>query len=269
MIRSLVAGVCALSLLFSACQSGPPEIPYPAFVSVDELPDMFLAGLPGVRAKPLVGAGGDKVGGGYRIDLPSSWSGTSGASPDKTLEIFVIEGSLNVADISLQRGGYAYLPPGTLGFNLKSPTGARVLYFLDDIDPNAVIKTPLIMESTVLDWDDTDVDGMSTKELRFDPGTGARSWLLRIEPGAQVPWQSSSVTREGYFMVGNYTHTECVAGEPNTNVYLPGGYFYRPGNAINGGPEAAATTTSVWFLRELGKGTVTTHESCNSTVTGY
>lgn len=255
--------------LVASCKAGPPVVPYPAFVSVDELPDMFIAGLPGVRAKPLVGATGDTAGGGYRIDLPSTWQGTSGASPDKTLEIFVVSGELSVADIKLKRGGYAYLPPGTLGFKLKSATGARVLYFLDDIDPNAVIKTPLILESGMLDWQETETEGLATKELRADPGTGARTWLLQIEPGAKIPWQSSTSNREGYFVAGNYTHTECVAGESATDVYYPGGYVYRPAHSINGGPESVAASTSIWFFRELSGSKETTHDKCEVSVTGY
>ena len=266
-IRGLT--VCAMLFLFAACASGPPEVPYPAFVNVDELPDMYIAALPGVRAKPLVGATSETTGGGYRIDLPSSWQGTSGASPGKTLEIFVIEGELSVADIDLKRGGYAYLPPGTLGFNLKSPTGARILYFLDDIKPTAVIRTPLILESGLLEWEESESEGLATKELRNDPGTGARSWLLRIEPGAEVPWQSSTANREGYFIVGSYMHSECVAGEPNTDMYLPGGYVYRPSLSINGGPESVAATRSVWFFRELTTSVVTTHEQCEVGATGY
>ena len=261
--------VCVMLFLFTACASGPPEVPYPAFVRIDELPDIFIAGLPGVRAKPLVGATSDSAGGGYRIDLPSSWQGTSGASPGKTLEIFVIEGELSVADIDLKRGGYAYLPPGTLGFNLKSPTGARVLYFLDDFDRTAMIRTPLILESGLLDWQETDNEGLAIKELRNDPGSGARAWLLRIEPGAEVPWQSSTANREGYFVAGNYVHSECVAGEPNTDVYLPGGYVYRPSHSINGGPDSVATTTSIWYFRELTDSVVTTHEECEVIAPGY
>jgi hypothetical protein len=244
-------------------------VPYPAFVRIDDVPDMFIAGLPGVRAKPLVGATGDTAGGGYRIDLPSSWQGTSGASPGKTLEIFVIEGELSVADIMLKRGGYAYLPPGTLGFKLKSPTGARVLYFLDDIDPTATIKTPLILESGLLEWQDTADKGLATKELKADPGTGSRTWLLRIEPGAEMPWESSTAVREGYFVVGSYAHTECVAGEPATDTYGPGGYVYRPAHSINGGPESIAVTTSVWFFRELTGSRITTHEQCEVSAVGY
>jgi hypothetical protein len=266
-MRALFAG--AIVFLTAACASGPPEVPYPAFVDVGSLPDIFIAGLPGVRAKPLVGATSDSAGGGYRIDLPSAWQGTSGASPGKTLEIFVIEGELSVADIDLKRGGYAYLPPGTLGFNLKSPTGAKILYFLDDIDVTAMIKTPLILESGMLEWEDTEHEGLATKVLRYDPGSGARSWLLQIEPDADIPWESSTANREGYFVVGNYTHSECVAGEPNTGVYGPGGYVYRPSHSISGGPESGAVSTSIWFFREHTDSRITVHDECKVSVTGY
>ena len=260
---------CAVAWQLTACAPSQPDVPYPAFVRVDEIPDVFIAGLPGVRAKGLVGADSDSAGGGYRIDLPSSWQGTSGASPEKTLEIFVIDGELSVADVGLKRGGYAYLPPGTLGFKLKSSTGARILYFLDDIEPTAVIKTPLILESGLIDWEETDVEGIAVKELRADPGSGARTWLQRIEPGATIPWQSSTANREGYLVVGNYTHSECVGSEVATDVYFPGGYVYRPAHSINGGPASFAATTSIWFFRELADGEETTHERCEPAVTGY
>ena len=265
----LARPVCGLAVLLAACASSPPDIPYPAFLSVDTLPDIYLAGLPGVRAKPLAGATGDGAAGGYRIDLPSSWAGTSGAAPDKALEIFVIEGELSVADLNLTRGGYAYLPSGTLGFNLKSSTGARVLYFLNSVDRKAVIRTPMIIESNLLEWTGTDVEGISTKELRSDPGTGARTWLVRIEPGARIPWESSSAIREGYFVAGNYMHSECVSGEAATDLYLPGGYVYRAAHAINGGPGASAATTSVWFYREQSASVTTTYGECSVSAVGY
>ena len=34
-----------LALLLAACASGPPEVPYPAFIQVDELDDVFMATL--------------------------------------------------------------------------------------------------------------------------------------------------------------------------------------------------------------------------------
>jgi len=233
----------------AACASGPQPPPYPAFVISDELPDMFMASLPGIRAKQYAEDAQSRSTS-NRIDLPADWKGTTGASPGKALEIFVLSGELQLADISLRRGGYAYIPPGSLGFNMQTADGARILYFLADFDSRAVIRAPLVLDSELIDWRPTVTPGVFEKELRADPGSGARSWLERIEPGVSMPWQSSTVAREGYLLAGRYQDAECVQGEPFVGVYDAGGYFRRPAEAVSGGPESLALTEVTWFLRE-------------------
>ena len=256
MIRVQLFLVFAVVALLVGCASGPPAPPYPAYIVSDELPDLFMASLPGIRAKQY--AGNDQTRAtSNRIDLPADWSGTTGGSPGMSLEIFVLEGELRLADVSLQSGGYAYLPPGTFGFNLKSADGARILYFLESVDDTAMIQTPLILDSGLVDWKDGDHAGTATKDLRVDPGSGERTWLLRIEPAAMIPWESVSVSREGYLVAGQYQHSECVDGEPYTDIYLPGGYFKRPADAVNGGPQSMAITSSTWLLRESRASTAT------------
>jgi len=260
MKAKLISSALCLVLL-SACSSGPPKLPYPAFIQVDELEDIFMASLPGIRAKQLAGDPQTRRTS-NRIDLPPEWSGTTGGSPGRSLEIFVIAGKMKIADVELGRGGYAFLPAGSLGFNLRSIDGARILYFLNDIDPDAVIRSPLIIDASLLQWSATSTIGILTKELRLDPGNGSKTWLLKIEPGNTLSWQTSSVLREGYLVDGNYQHSECVAGQVHTAQYAPGGYFYRPANTINGGPEAKALTESVWFLREAQSGIEQRVPSC-------
>ena len=253
MSRFLLLVLACCTLFVASCASGPKAPPYPAFIVSDELPDMFMASLPGIRAKQFA-ANDQTRSTSNRVDLPPDWSGTTGGSPGKSLEIFVVAGELRLADVALGSGGYAYLPPGTLGFNLKSADGARILYFLEDVNDAAMIRSPLILDSNLVDWQESDLAKVATKDLRSDPGSGERTWLMRIEPGASLPWESVSVAREGYLVSGQYQHSECVAGEPYTDVYLPGGYFKRAANAVNGGAEAMAISTSIWFLRESSKG---------------
>ena len=248
-------------LVIAGCTSGPPVVPYPAFVQVDELEDVFVASLPGVRAKQLAGDPMTRRSS-KRIDLPADWSGTSGGAPGRSLEIFVLQGGLNIADIELGPGGYAFLPSGSLGFNLVSPSGARILFFLNDVDPESIIRSPIIIDVGLLDWESGDNAGQWVKELRNDPGNGAMTWLLRIDAGASLPWESTSTTREGYLVSGSYQHSECVSGAVLTWQYLPGGYFYRPADAINGGPAASATTETVWLLRQSEGASTTTVPAC-------
>lgn len=241
-------------ITLTACASGPPELPYPAFIQVDELSDIFMASLPGTRAKQLAGDPQTRRTS-NRIDLPADWRGTSGGSPGRSLEIFVLTGKLLIADIELGDGGYAFLPAGSLGFNLRSIDGARILYFLNDVDPDSVIRAPIIVDAALLSWQAANISGAFIKELRSDPGNGSKTWLLKIAPGASLPWQTSSVTREGYLVSGVYQHSECVNGKILTWPYTTGGYFYRPGGTINGGPESQASSESIWLLREVRGGT--------------
>lgn len=251
-------------LVLAACASGPPKLPYPAFVQVDELDDVFMASLPGIRAKQLAGDPKTRRSS-KRIDLPADWNGTSGGMPGRSLEIFVLDGSMTIADIELGRGGYAFLPAGSLGFNLRSAGGARILYFLNDVDPESIIRSPIIIDAALLEWQETANVGVSTKELRKDPGNGAATWLLRIEPGVMRPWETSSALREGYLLQGSYQDSECVLGEVHTWQYEPGGYFYRPAGSVNGGPDAAATSEVTWLLRETTGGEHRTVSDCTAT----
>ena len=180
------------------------------------------------------------------------------------MEIFVLAGELQLADITLGPGGYAYLPAGSLGFNMATEDGARILYFVNDVDPAAVIRAPIILDTSLLEWQPTPTRGITTKELRSDPGTGATTWLRRIEPGAVIPWETSSALREGYLVRGSFRQSECVDGQAVTDAYTAGGYFYRPAGAVNGGPASGADTETVWLLRETAGGEHRVVGACTS-----
>lgn len=244
-------------VLSAGCaSSSSPDVPYPAFVQADELPDVFLAGFPGIRAKQFAGNPQTRRTS-NRLQLPANWSGSTGGDPSKSLELYVLSGSVQLGEFELTEGSYAWLPAGWSGANISTESGATVLYFLNNANPASVIQTPLIASSHLIEWQPPSsqpaVGGLFEKELRHDPGTGARTWLLRVAPGASRPWQQLQGTIEGYLLAGRYRGSECVAGKAVTAVYSPGGYFYRPAGAVFGGPEEAAVDTATWLMR-TGKG---------------
>jgi hypothetical protein len=254
-----------LAYLLTGCASSSKSLPYPVFIQADDLPDTFVAGLPGIRAKQFAGDPRTRRSS-NRLLLPAEWKGTTGGSPGKSVEIFVLAGDVTLGGIALKAGSYAYIPPGFTGSNLSTQFGARVLYFLDEPNADAVIQTPLLLDSNVVGWQPVSGDpgdfGLSVKELRLDPGSGARTWLYRIDPGATQKWYWSSSIEEGYLLSGTYRHSECVNGEVVTDEYAAGGYFHRPPGAVNGGPEAAAESSSVWYVRRPGTTTVESVPDC-------
>jgi len=200
------------------------------------------------------------------LQLPAEWNFSTGAALGKTLEIYVLQGDVTLGGFTLISGGYAYLPSGSMGVNMSSKLGASLLYFLDDVNPDAVIQTPIISNSNLLEWqtssDGVDNFGIASKELRSDPGSGARTWLMKIEAGAVQGWQQGSAIEEGFLVAGQYEHSECVAGEAVSGAYSAGGYFLRPAGAINGGANAAALESSVWLLRVPQHTTYTKNLAC-------
>ena len=238
----------------------PPGLPYPAFIRTDDLADVFLAPLPGVRAKRYAEDYPTQTGR-YRVDVPPDWSGTSGGMPQAALELFVLEGELEVGDMKLIPGGYAYLPSGSLGFRLASASGARLLLFMSAEPAGTVIQSPLILDGVEASWRET-APGVSIRVLRFDPGSGARTWLRRTTTQATPVWRTSSVTREAYLVSGAHTMSECVNGDVRTGDYGPGGYFRRPPNTSYGGGDTAVARESIWFLRELSAGRVVETGAC-------
>jgi hypothetical protein len=252
--------VCLTAVLAGcAGSSGRPDLPYPAFVDSDSIPDAFLAALPGVRAK-LYSSDIRTEAMSARVDLPEQWSGTTGVAPGKALELFVLTGSIEMSGFRLGPGGYAYVPPGSLGFNLSTQDGARVLWFLDEVPESAVIRTPIVLNSGLVDWK-AQADGTSRKLLREDPGSGATTWLVRIDADPRA-WHVSSVTREGYLLAGRHRLAECWAGEGYVAEYEPGNYFRRPAGTPAGGPDAAVIEQAVWFLREREESDVTSVPDC-------
>lgn len=268
MSMNLRAALIIVLALFTGCAGtgGQPALPYPAFVKTDELATTFLATLPGVRAAIYrsdirTGAAG------HRIDIPPDWTGSTGGAPGKALEVFVLAGEVRLSEFPLRAGGYAYVPPGSMGFRLESDHGARILYFLDDVPESSVIRSPLILDSGLTPWRELS-PGLYIKILREDPGSGATTWLQRVEPGVSLPWQSSTALREGYLVAGEYQHSECFDGRGETGVYEAGGYFRRPPEIIHGGPDARALSDAIWFFREPRRAEINTAAWCGASGSG-
>ena len=266
-MRAVIHARCSallLTALLAACASTGTSVPYPAFIQVDELPDVFLAGMPGVRAKQL--AGNPHTGrSSNRILLPADWQFTTGASPNTSVELFVLAGQIELGDLTLRPGGYAYVPPGSTGLSMRTEHGAMLLYFLDDANPAALIQTPLITSSDLIEWQPVAGYRHSyIKELRFDPGSGARTWLHKVAAGGTTGWFNQSALTEGYLVAGKTAHSECINGETIGGRYASGGYFLRPAGAIHSEEQASEDGDAVWLYRSLERYAAERVEGCTN-----
>jgi quercetin dioxygenase-like cupin family protein len=262
--RGIAAGCLVAAAALTACVSSPgARVPYPAFVQAAELEPVFTAALPGTRAQPLFLDGREGVAS-LLLTLPGDWDWNAGGAPGKSVEIYVLEGEIRLGDVTLQSGNYAWLPPGSTSMPMSTEAGAQLLYFVDDADPHAVIRTPLFTSREVVPWQPVDGSaGVQRKVLRSDPGSGATTALVRVAPGTgKAGWRASSAATEGYLLSGDYRVSACVGGEAVTGDYAPGGYFRRPAGAVTGGPETSSETGAEWLVREEARGALTEYDAC-------
>lgn len=258
-------GLLGMGAVLAACASSPAaRLPYPAFVQADELEPVFTAALPGTRAQPLL-VDGQHGRASLLLALPPDWSWNAGGAPGKSVEIYVLEGEIRLGEFSLQPGNYAYLPPGSTRLPMSTDRGARLLYFLDDADRQAVIRTPLFTSREVVPWQpvpEAGDDAVQHKVLRSDPGSGAMTALVSFAPGARGQWHASSVPTEGFLLSGDFRVSVCLQGEALDGQYAPGGYFRRPpGTVIETGTEGGA----VWLIRQPARAALTSYDACAAT----
>ncbi len=255
--------LAAATTVLGACASSPAaRLPYPAFIQADELEEAFTAALPGTRAKPLF-VDGRRGLSSLLLTLPADWRWNAGGAPGKSVEIYVLEGEIRLGELALQSGNYAYLPPGSTSLPMSTDAGARLLWFLDDADPQAVIRTPLFMSREVVPWQPLPGaadDSVQRKVLRADPGSGATTSLVSFpQGGARGTWQASAVPMEGYLLSGDFRVSVCMAGEVLTGEYGPGGYFRRPAGTVI---ETVSESGAVWLIRQPARDALTFYEGC-------
>ena len=153
--------------------------------------------------------------------------------------------------------------------SLTAVVASRMLVFTDLVGPGSGLSETFVASARALDWRPGTVAAeaglpldLSVKDLKRDPATGARTWLVKIGPGVEVPWESHSVVEEGYLLEGDYRLSECLPEGRQEGEYLPGGYFRRPANWIHSGPESGTDGGAVWLMRSPAALDVTFHEAC-------
>lgn len=94
------------------------------------------------------------------------------------LELFVLEGALELAGRVLSTGGYAYVPEAVGALECRSPAGASALLFWRP-DPVQRLRDTVVIDTWAAPWEMTVLDGFPAgalhKSLRPGDRAGARA----------------------------------------------------------------------------------------------
>jgi quercetin dioxygenase-like cupin family protein len=276
-LAGLALAGCTAAGPRGAKATGPiVEYDFVAFVQQQSLPLGAADAFEGVPARVL---SADPSIGRYAgvLDVPKGYGRDAGAMLPLTTEFYVLEGDLRFGAERLGPRDYAFVPPGVDFPALASQAGARVLVFHAPSTPDAAAlarqqaQGAYVTRDRDADWLPGTVSQaagvdvpLDVKHLRKDPHTGARTWLVRIRPGTQVPWERHSLTEEGFLLEGDYRLAECLRAGPVTGDYTPGGYFHRPGGILHSGPESGTRTGATWLMRSPGKLDVEFYAECRN-----
>ena len=270
--RSRAAGTIAAALLALAaagCASQEPPPPaFTGFIQAQTAPVEPWSPYPGVTARRL---SADEFTGRSAIHLtvPLGWRWSGMINGAFSREWYVLEGRLQAGEQPLQGGDLLYVPPGARPPSLTAVRPAKLLIFTDPAHPASGLAQTFVASARALTWRPGTVArdagvplDLSVKDLKRDPGTGARTWLVKIGPGVEVPWESHSVVEEGYLLEGEYRLSECLPEGRKDGEYLPGGYFRRPANWVHSGPDSGTDGGAVWLMRSPGELDATFHDAC-------
>lgn len=96
----------------------------------------------------------------------------------------------------------------------------------------------LVARSGSMDWQ-SDGDGFWYKPLFEDPSTGMKTWLMRVEAGAEAAMHAHEDLEQVYVLEGEFYDSE--------HTYGPGDFIVRgPGAMHTGGSRGGATVLLVY-----------------------
>jgi hypothetical protein len=107
---------------------------------------------------------------------------------------------------------------------------------------------------------------LEIQHLKKDPLSGARTWLVRLEPPVTMPFEVHSVPEEAYVLEGRFSQPECMPDGMRTGVYQANNYFYRPGGIPHSGPGAGPIEPTTFLMRSPANLDVTFYTQCANAV---
>jgi hypothetical protein len=237
---------------------------------------LILPGLPAAEFKQL--SFDEKTGARTMlVKLPAGWQQPPGYH-SADLEMFVVEGGINIANKPMGRYSYAYYPAG-YAHSFSTSGGATVLQFwagppdyvasaksragtesgsaidgllYNDVPTNGPSSLPKFRDEPVMQNSPIQV-----KLLRLDKKTGQKTYVMTTPGGYPVMsgegdlplWSSSRSWQEGFLLAGDMTIAECLPQGQVAGAYAPNGYFFRPAGIANGGLSKYSETFAVWLYR--------------------
>lgn len=211
------------------------------------------------------------------ITVDAMWSAAATHTYNRDVEFYILDGTLTLNDVTLHARDFAYIPKGNVFTEITAAKGTRFLLFCEDgdlacapgdesshADPWHIVRgddAPWVAGTVLADAGRDDIP-LKIQHLKNMPDTGARTYLVAVQPGVSIPWEVHDIAEESYIVEGDYTLAECFPDGPHLGTYTEGGYFYRPAGIPHNGPASGTQKGAVMLIRTPGPLTVDLLDDC-------
>ena len=186
------------------------------------------------------------------LEIPPGWRWNGAGYCAADMDLFVLDGTIRIADHTLQNGGFCYYPEGLLQGGWESDRGCRLYVIFNNRpvfndssqsmpDSRADLAVPCL-DSWAMDWfaplavSKPSVElppGIFVKVLRQNPETGAASRLTGLMPGWSAEGIEVHPIREESLCISGDVNLALVGGKPGYTL-TPGSYYSRPPGVPHG-----------------------------------
>lgn len=204
------------------------------------------------------------------VRYPAGWTRAEPHHLETDEEIFLLDGALAINGVTYGKYSYAHFPAGYPRQNAASPEGAVAVTFLSgdlkerdgdgttEFDARQYVEKVDLRETGLRNdfdlkrnkWNET--QGMGLTNLRIDPDTQERTWVIGVIPmNGVLRAETHPVVEEMYLLEGE------MAG--NLGIMRAGAYFCRPPD-VKHGPYGSKTGSLILFRSRGGPLSTTFHD---------
>ena len=190
--------------------------------------------------------------------LRSGWGSETPGAFTAAVELFMIQGALEVGDHLLETGDYLHVPQDRVVSGLRVvDDGAALLMTAAPVryDPSFVGRPADLTPGRASDQDWVPVPQMPGRLMkRLGRGPVGDAWLDGAHQWdhGDGPWHSHPHHEECFVIDGEITIREKLEGPDAVLTAGPGTYFFRPAGVLHCGPGSRCDDTALAFHRAFG-----------------
>ena len=192
------------------------------------------------------------------VRLRSGWGSETPGAFTAAVELFMIQGALEVGDHLLETGDYLHVPQDRVVSGLRVvDDGAALLMTAAPVryDPSFVGRPADLTPGRASDQDWVPVPQMPGRLMKpLGRGPVGDAWLDGAHQWdhGDGPWHSHPHHEECFVIDGEITIREKLEGPDAVLTAGPGTYFFRPAGVLHCGPGSRCDDTALAFHRAFG-----------------